>query len=257
MRIAPNIGIGDLLIFKMRSLVAGIQVDSVDIHTCIAHAYRRHGENYLRFIDDFVPRLFSGATVERDAGDNYTNLEHIHILDCYLYDRYMFAVPRSVFSEEPYIIIHTKALFDGNRPNFSETLRLHGTSFSNLRSKYPILLFGEREIENPDHFKAPNTYSLYTFLKENPGVIDMTRNSSASGNSIEEFEKDVHMINGAKCNVVVGYGGPLSISMAFGKKVLGYIGGIQHSVVNDYAKIHRFYRNIDSFLDALRIELTV
>lgn len=257
MKLRPILGIGDLLILKMRTRSANIQVDSVNVMTIIAHTYRKHSETYLRFLEVFLPRLFPGAIVEFDKNDNYTNIEHIRIIDGYIYPHYTFSVPRVVFSDKPYIIIHTRARFDGTKPVFfRDTLPLYGSSLSTLRSEYPILLFGERDIEDGLECRINQIHSMYKFLMQIPGVIDMTRNSSASSNSIEEFERDIHFINGAKCNVVFGYGGPLSLSVAFGRKTLGYIGGIQHSVVDDYINIACLYRNIDDFSDALRIELS-
>lgn len=65
----------------------------------------------------------------------------------------------------------------------------------------------------------------------------------------------MHILRGAKFNVVFGWGGPLSLSMAFGKQTLAYVGNILHPVVDDYMEHGFLHRDIDSFLEILQTKL--
>lgn len=258
MRITPNLGIGDLLITKMRLITKDMKVNCINIQSDIVYNFRTHTDTYFRFLEDFIPRLFPQATIECDKDYTSTSIHDIRITECYLYPHYTFSIPRTVFSEQPYIIVHTRARFDEAAYDFFEKdLPLYKSSFSELTSEYPILLFGEKDIECNRESATHNIRSLHEHLLQIPGVIDMTRNTSASENSIEQFETDVHMINGAKCNVVFGYGGPLSLSMAFGRKTIGYIGGICHPVVDDYMELASLYRDMGTFFNVLRSELSI
>jgi hypothetical protein len=254
MKVIPNLGIGDLLILRMRA--RELDVTTLVIRTLVVRTYRLHADAYLAFLQDFIARLFPGVTIEYDTDDAPSYLEDSPIHHCSLYDEYLFHVPRSVPIDVPYVVLHTRARFDTHLPNFErETLPNVAHRLRSLRSVYPIVLVGEREIEVNKESIDWSIQSLYSIVREIPDIIDMTREDAASNNTIDQFERDLHIIQGAKFNIVFGYGGPLSLSLAFGQRTFGYIGGIQHRVVDDYSNHAFLHRDIDQFLDILQAKL--
>lgn len=256
MRVAPNLGIGDLLILKMRVLTNNVEVDSLAIQRRIAHDYRVHEEEYLAFVQLFLSRLFPGVPVDVVDDESAVCLDALRIRKYRLYDIYRFEVPPSLPLQPPYVVVHTRARFDASGEAFQrDDYPLCVMKLKLLRSSYPIVLLGERAIEVNRETTLHPIYSLYSLFRNLPCVVDMTRNSTASNNTIAEFEREMHIVHGAKFNVVFGYGGPLSLSMAFGKQTLAYVGGIQHPVVKDYLCLEFLHRDIHSFLEVLQTKL--
>lgn len=254
MKLVPGLGIGDLLILRMRT--RELSVTTLVVQRSIVRTYRLHADAYLSFLQAFLARLFPGVAIEYDTDDPLSDLEAVPIRRCSLYDEYVFQVPPFAPLAVPYVVLHTRVRFDTHPPDFGrETLpRIAGTLRA-LRSVYPIVLMGEREIEVNMETTMLGIQSLYSVVRELPGAIDLTRDDAASNNTIEQFERDLHILRGAKFNVVFGYGGPLSLSLAFGRQTLGYIGGIRHRVVDDYSKHAYLHRDIDTFLEILQTKL--
>ncbi len=220
------------------------------------YEYRAHPKEYFAFLEDFIPRLFPGVVIEYDSQKPSSDHEHIPIENCSLYNDYAFQVPPSLPVEVPYVVFHTRVRFDEHYPNFiQKTLPMCANALPTLKSSYPIVLLGERDIEENVESVIWKIQSLYSILRDIPGVIDLTRNDATSNNTIEKFEHDAHIIHGAKFNVVFGYGGPLSLSLAFGKQTVGYIGEIRHDVVDYYSKHAYLHRNITEFLEVLQSKL--
>jgi hypothetical protein len=254
MQFSPNLGIGDLLILRMKT--RDVHVSTIVIRTWIVNELRRYCKEYFAFLEAFIPRLFPGVVIEYDSQKPSSPHEHIPIEKCSLYNDYAFQVPPSLPFEVPYVVFHTRVRFDEHYPNFiQKTLPLCANALPRLKSSYPIVLLGERDIEENVESVAWNIQSLYSILRKMSGVIDLTRNDAASNNTIEKFEHDAHIIHGAKFNVVFGYGGPLSLSLAFGKQTVGYIGEIRHKVLNDYSKHAYLHRDITEFLEVLQSKL--
>ena len=132
----------------------------------------------------------------------------------YLFDQYKF----NNFYENTfgnYIIIHTKARFDYLSSKFNnEIINKLIPFFSSFKSKYKILLLGEKYVEQNYEAKVHNIISIYNnllLLKNNNELIDLTYDKLYSGNEYNDFEKDLFIINNAKYNIGFGYGGPLNI----------------------------------------------
>jgi len=233
-----------------------VQVSTIVIQTSIVHTYRAHPKEYFAFLEAFIPRLFPGVVIEYDTEEPGLFYQHVPIQKCFLYNDYAFQVPPSLPVEVPYVVFHTRARFDSHSINFSEEiLPQRADTLRTLKSSYPIVLFGERNIEQNLESINWKIQSLYSVLRDIPGVVDLTRDDAASDNTIDQFERDAHIIRGAEFNVVFGYGGPLSLSLAFGKQTVGYIGEIQHPVVDDYSKHASLHRNMGEFLEVLQSKL--
>ena len=233
-----------------------VPVDTIAVRTQILQKYRSHPDAYLEFLRGFLLRLFPGVTLDYIEDDEISALEDVRIRRCFLYDRYAFQVPRTVPFQVPYVVFHTRARFDTNPPNFAQdVLPKYLERIQSLKSTYPIVLMGERSSEVNAETKLWGIESLYSVLRVLPNVTDLTRDNTTSTNTIDEFEHDAHIIHGAKFNVVFGYGGPLSMSMAFGRQTLGYIGGIRHPVIDDYLRLGFLHRSISQFLEVLQIKL--
>lgn len=256
MRLVPNLGIGDLLILKMRAMTNSVEVNSIALLRTRVHDFRAHEEEYLAFLHVFLSRLFPGVSVDVVDDEPAECLEALSIRTYRLYDVYRFEVPRSLPLQPPYVVVHTRARFDASGHAFQrDVYPLCAAKVRLLRSSYPIVLLGERAIEVNRESTMHPIYSMYSILRDLPGVIDMTRNNAASNNTIEEFEREMHIVHGARFNVVFGYGGPLSLSMAFGKQTLAYIGAIRHPVVDDYVRLEFLHRDIHTFLEVLQTKL--
>lgn len=248
MRVVPNLGIGDLLILKMRAMTSNVDIDTIAIRHGIVRDYRVHQAEYTAFIRTFLSRLFPGVAIEDGEDDEPSVFLHSFPIHIYrLYNTYAFEVPRSLPIQDPYVVFHTRARFDRRNSPLPE--------LKSLQSSYPIVLLGERVIETNEESISNPIYSLYPSLRQLPRVVDLTRDSTASDNTIEQFERDLHIINGARFNVVFGYGGPLSLSMAFGRHTFAYIGNICHSVVDAYSHLEFLHRDIGQFLRLLQIKL--
>ena len=87
-------------------------------------------------------------------------------------------------------------------------------------------------------------------LSKNNQIIDLSKEELYSGNEdIQEFNKDIEIINKAKCNINVGCGGSLSLCQCFSQNNLSFIGNTDHKVANVYKNT---YKSIKSFIQSLQ-----
>jgi hypothetical protein len=156
-----------------------------------------------------------------------------------------------------YIVFHCKARFDDYSTNFNNEINILEKFIDEYKSDFDIVLLGERNVEQNHEVKLNNITSIYEYLiklKKNNNVIDLTRDGLYSDNTIESFEKDAKIISNATLNIIFGYGGPLSISMAFSKNCVYYINELKHPVLDLYMNSYsNMFRDINKFFNYIKI----
>ena len=87
MNITPPLGIGDLLLLKMKELSNDLTINQINVSYQLLTSYRKYPENYLPLIKNFIKLLFPETTI-CVTNEIYT-LEYLlqyNIKNTYLYD---------------------------------------------------------------------------------------------------------------------------------------------------------------------------
>jgi hypothetical protein len=150
---------------------------------------------------------------------------------------------------QPYVVFHTKCRFTND---FNYTwLKLAVYDFvKQLRSKYTIILLGERFIPNN---QISTLYDELVHLKYNNTVVDLTQ----SNENIEALEREFSIIHNAKVNICFGIGSQLINCLCFGKRIIHFSHKIQLSEFNlNVPSIQlQTFSNINVFLNQLYKEI--
>lgn len=255
MNIAPNLGIGDLLILKMQLISNNVSINHLYVRQDIITQYRLDPAKYIHFLEYLLHKLFPETIIHMNTHNNPGNVISEYGLNAtYLRDYYIFD---NEFQNEygNYIIFHTKARFDYCSGNFKALHPILIDFFKHFKTHYTIIILGEKHVEQNIEAITHNITSLYEIMmlmKTNNNVIDLTYHSLYSGNNVYDFEKDLFLINNAKLNVGFGYGGPLNICQAFSKNNCFYIDKLQHKIVNYYKNINNnVYDDIHKFIEEI------
>jgi hypothetical protein len=262
-KICPPLGIGDLLLLKMYEKSNNIIINEIIISINIIKEYRLNYENYLYFITEFIKKLFNNCIVTLNKEPCKLETYYLSKINkYYLYDNYNFNLKNNLVNStlnnnnKKYIIFHTKVRFDHCINNFINELNILSTFCEKFKTDYDIVLFGEKTVEQNKEVKIHNIISIYNILsklKNNNNVIDLTRDGLYSDNNIDDFEKDLFIINQASLNIIIGWGGPLNISLAFCENVKVYINQLQHSLFNNPPINNNiFFRDINNFIDNIK-----
>lgn len=257
MDIAPNLGIGDLLILKMHLVSNHLTINNLYVDNNIIHLYRLEPRRYIDFLTYLLKKLFPEANIHmnmciKNIMPKY-ELTTTYIKDDYVLDHQ--------FNNEygDYIIFHTKARFDYCASNFKSLESLLIEFFQKFKTRHTILILGERHVEQNKEAITHNITSLYNMMilmKNNNNVIDLTHNDLYSGNTVYDFEKDIFLINNARLNIGFGYGGPLNICEAFSKNNYFYIDKLQHPVLDSYKNINNSVcSDIDIFINTINVKV--
>lgn len=252
MDITPPLGIGDLLILRMMDN----NIKNIYISTQLIKDHRKYPDKFLKFIKKFIKNLFPSLNIIEYDGDysNLSRIEHYNFKNTYLYDYYHF---ENNFNKEydNYIVFHTKCRFDYYSHDFFNELPILENFFKNFKSKYKILLLGEKTIEDCHEKRSHNIESIYnilTLLKNNNDVTDLTYDELYSGNEYINFEKDIFIINNAVYNIGFGYGGPLTICTAFSRNNIFYVNKISHNCVKRYKELNENIKDdVNIFINTL------
>lgn len=164
----------------------------------------------------------------------------------------LFNISQNTYNFE-YIIVHTKLRFSCNHSKtFIQHIKLKLKHFfSNFKTKYKILILGERKIANNKETEAiPTITTIYEeciLLKNNNDVYDLTEEVMYNTPDMTRFEKDIKIINNAKLNVGIGHGGQFCFNLLFSKKTLYFCppGLINFQIENPNINI---VTNIDNFI---------
>lgn len=118
------------------------------------------------------------------------------------------------------------------------------------------MILGERYIEDCLEKKYMNIIELYKnllMLKNNNNVYDLTKEILYSGNpDFNDFLSEINLIKNAKCNIVFGIGGPLSLCQAFSQNNICYISDFKNYITDFYENINgNLYKDVDQFLEQI------
>jgi hypothetical protein len=228
MNITPHLGIGDLLIIKMKQLSNNLKIDCININKKLVLTYCENYDIKIKFISYFISLLFDNTNIyinnnniDFKVFDNYT-INNTYI---YNYINHNFYC-KNKYTD--YIIFHTKMRHDELIDKFNnEILSSLTTYLENFKISKTIILLGEREIGQNLETKHHKTLSLYNkllLLKNNNDVIDLTNDVLTCGNpDFNQFLLEIEIINKALCNITFGIGGPLLICKAFSEKNISFI----------------------------------
>ena len=229
MNITPHLGIGDLLIIKMKQLSNNLKIDCININKKLVLTYCENYDIKIKFISYFILLLFdnikifiNNKNIDFKVFDNYT------ITNTYIYNYINYKLINCKNEYYDYIIFHTKMRHDELIDKFNNEMLSSLTTFlENFKTSKTIILLGEREIGQNLETKQHKTLSLYNkllLLKNNNDVIDLTNDVLTCGNpDFNQFLLEIEIINKALCNITFGIGGPLLICKAFSEKNISFI----------------------------------
>jgi len=126
--------------------------------------------------------------------------------------------------DKEYIIFHTKCRFTNNFKY--NNLKTQISSFcKNFKSKYQIIILGEKEMAINFEQKYHNITTIYNELlelKQNNNIIDLTIDNIYDNLNFENYCKDMSIIHNAKTNIICGNGGQYCNSIVFGNGMIVY-----------------------------------
>lgn len=229
MNITPHLGIGDLLIVKMKQISNNLTIDCININKDLILRFCENYDIKINFIEKFISLLFDNIRIcinnnkiDFNIFDNYT------ITNTYIYNymNHTLITYKNEYSD--YIIFHTKMRHDGLIDKFNNELLSSLTIFlENFKTSKQIIILGERNIGQNLETTMHKTITLYEkllLLKKNNNVIDLTNDVLTCGNpDFNQFLLEIEMINKALCNISFGIGGPLLICKAFSENNISFI----------------------------------
>jgi len=226
MEIAPYLGIGDILIWKIYSYCENVDIKKINISLDLINTYRTHPIEYLDFIKYLINKLFNNVDIKcmEKAECKYPNFTR-KIINPLIYNLISFNTIYTI-PYSNYIIFHTKLRIpkEGLDCFRSDYNKLYNY-IKNLKTKKTILLLGERNIDTNIETYIHNIQSIYPLLLElntHNNVIDLTKETIHNANTIEDFEKDSQLIHNADCNITMGFGGNFVLSTFMAKYIIGY-----------------------------------
>ena len=227
MIITPHLGIGDLLIVKMKQISNNL--DIININKGLILQYCENYEIKINFIINLIKLLFHDTKF--DINNNPTDfhlMDKYKLTNTYLYDSINFNMINVKNEYSDYIIFHTKMRHDGLMDKFTnEILPGLNTFFTNFKTSKKIIILGERNIGQNYETKFHKTISLYKnllLLNKHNQVIDLTNDILTCGNpDFNKFLLEIEIINKSSCNITFGIGGPFNICKAFSKNNVSFI----------------------------------
>lgn len=263
-----NFGIGDLVILKHYCVTQNIKLNLIIFDNNLLK-YRLDPHKYLIFVKNLISNLFDKCKIEISSTiklnpNDYKIFRHSYKLEN-LYNYYSFKFKYSnclIDKNSPYIIFHTKARLSTQKcVNYYLSQQNNLINFfSNFKSKYKIILMGERYIEQNYEAILLNMQSVYNILinlNKNNEILDLTSDLISSSNDINNFNNELHIIHNAHYNITFGEGGNMVICHAFCDNNLSYLGieAFQDLICNEYEK--KSFRDLNVFLDTLKEKFTI
>jgi FkbM family methyltransferase len=252
--ITPFLGIGDLLICKLRELRNQLKVTRVNISLSLIRNYATDYDTKLYSVKKLVAFLFPCAEIFLIENKNpvFYNLENFQIKSSlYIYDSIKTG-KTSQYSN--YIIFHTKVRMDIVMQEFNlHILPILHTFIQNFKTYKTILLMGERSIERNIETTTHGVISLYDLfikMQHKNHVVDLTKEKLCSGNDIfDSFLEDIELINKADLNISFGVGGPFVITQSFSKQNLNFT--LQNSLSSDFIELANNCFKIKDFIQKM------
>lgn len=227
MNITPHLGIGDLLIIKMKQISNNLIIDCININKNLILTYSENYDIKINFITQFILLLFDNVKISINNKNICNIVDNYNITNTYIYN-YINHNLHCKHNYSNYIIFHTKLRHDELIDKFNnEILSLLTIFFKNFKTSKTIILLGERHIGQNLETTIHKTISLYDnllLLKKNNKIIDLTNDVLTCGNpDFNQFLLEIEIINKALCNITFGIGGPLLICKAFSEQNISFI----------------------------------
>jgi hypothetical protein len=264
MEITPHLGIGDLLLVKMKEISNGLKIDQVNVSTDLIQTYKNPEfvDRNLSFLDNFLNLLFPYAKINKinNLSNQYNHLMEYEIKNIYLYDAIFQKENKFTFKIDykDYIIFHTKVRIDNYAINFiNNDLPILNEFLKNFKTNKKIIIMGERNIEPNLETIQHNVISIYENLlelKKNNIVIDLTEEMLCSGNpNFQQFLYQMELINKADCNIVFSIGGNFCLVNSFAKNKLCYTSKCDHYSLSIFKNTNPdfYFDNINDLIDQI------
>ena len=229
MNITPHLGIGDLLIIKMKQISNNLNIDCININKGLISRFCENYEVKINFIINLIKLLFPNTKIYINNNPiNFLIFNNYSLNKTYIYDyinNIMINV-KNIYSD--YIVFNSKMRYDGLMDKFTNEI-LEGLNIflQNFKTSKQIIILGERNIGKNLETKTHKTISLYNnllLLNKNNVVVDLTNDVLTCGNpDFNNFLLDIEIINKALCNISFGIGGSFNICKAFSEKNVSFI----------------------------------
>lgn len=230
MIITPHLGIGDLLLCKMKEISNNLSITHVNINRELVEKFCDNYNLKVKSTTELIKLLFPNATycVNNTIVD-FSIINSYSITNPYIYNNIDSTLLDIENKYSNYIVFHTKMRHDGIMSiKFDTEIKpMLEEFFKNFKTNKTIILLGEKNIGNNYETRIHNTQSIYimlSLLSNNNNVIDLTMDILTSGNNdFQLFMSDINIINKAICNITFGIGGPFNICKAFSKNNVSFI----------------------------------
>lgn len=246
-----NFGTGDILIFRSHFPNKTIIINIKQVLDY--KPYPQNLEN-IKFIIDFLNILFGRLKFTLF----YSKKINITLIQCNIFQipnfRSLF-VNDNLLIDKPYIIFHTKLRLRLQDKHIVDIIKTRLRNFfTNFKSKYKIVLLGEKCLENNKATVAiPHMTTIYDeclCLYNNNSVIDLTHKVLYNTPSINNFTKDVNIIANAMCNIGCGHGGQWCINVFFSTYSI-YFGPPELYPATTPEQNMNIITNIDNFINII------
>ena len=272
MELTPHLGIGDLLLIKMKEISNDLEIRQININLGLIKFYSGNANVRLNFVSSLIKVLFPNCCINSIEGpysssDFYNFMNSYNLNQIYIYNNIGINNVNIDEKHNDCIIFHTKCRHDGLMDQFiNNSLPSLNAFFANFKTTKTILILGERVIgSNYEtlHHKTISLYDNLLTLKNNNNVIDLTHECELTdGNSnFNMFLNDIELINKAACNITFGIGGPYCMCIAFSERNVSFVPLYKSSyhiktmiemmkVTNSFTEtIHELNARINQFVD--------
>ena len=227
MNITPHLGIGDLLIIKMKEISNKLEITQININLNLIKMYSGNYENKLHFTSELIAFLFPYCHVHLSEGPcDFQIFDHYSLNQTYVYNHINHVVNFDNKYND-YIIFHTKCRDDHVIDDYNKILPSLNLFLDKFNTTKTILILGEKFIGYNYETRVHKTMSLYNNLlrlKNNNNVIDLTFDVLTDGNAnFDSFLHDVELINKSRCNITFGIGGPCNLCKAFSERNVSFM----------------------------------
>lgn len=234
MELTPHLGIGDLLLIKMKEISNDLKIGQMNINLELIKTHSGNANVRLNFTLSLIQVLFPNCRINLtdehySSSDFYNFMNSYNLNQIYIYNDIGINNVNVDEKHKDCIIFHTKCRHDGLIDHFiHQSLSSLNDFFANFKTTKTILILGERVIGKNCETLIHKTISLYDnllTLKGNNNVIDLTHDCELTdGNeNFNNFLYDIELINKAACNVTFGIGGPYCMSIAFSERNVSFV----------------------------------
>jgi hypothetical protein len=252
------IGLGDLFITRLIYDTYPEINDYIVVNLKIIKDFRNNNQEYEKFIRYLMLKLFRERSVNYEYINNpLSKLKNYSAIYSFKNDitnikKYF---DTSKLFDYKYLVFHTKLRLFSDNMNRKDEFLIKFTQFTqSFKSKFKIILLGEKRISDNQETKIHNIISVYNILRNlklNNNVIDLTETELYNTPNKEKFEKDIRIISNAECNIGLGWGGNFNMCWAVTDKFKFFVDNVQHPILTFFEKNNKkqIYRTIDSLID--------